>query len=640
MAAPLPDVAAFVDVLASLADSPPAELAPAASLFDTTRPVAVARAPGRLDVMGGIADYSGSLVLQMPTSEATLAAVQMRPSTAETPARIRAISLGGGATGRAPVFDAAVADLFTDDGQPTPLTELATKVGATGATSWAAYVVGVLGVLAHEADTREAIRASGGFSILVSSQVPEGKGVSSSAAVEVATMMGVLGALEVSLSPPERIAMLCQRVENFVVGAPCGIMDQMASALGHEGKVCACSHCSSMDIDSNPHIGWAVILRSSSGMPPLLLHACSAGMFAGSVHANSRAPHVRRLVHRLVRRVTNRTSTGGANRSGMTCLHRLSCEQLLPLLCQPHTVESPLVTIPSHLRFWGVDSGVRHSVGGSDYGTVRAATFMARTVLRSLLTARAATASEDPPTVLPSDITALTHLVHMSPSLYAELSDGLPETVSGQTFLDRWGTHGDGGVTTVEPTTTYPLRACAAHPISEHHRVGSFRELLAASPSEAQLVLLGELMYQSHSSYSAVGLGSDATDRIVMLVRSLHTSLGSPPLLTSLGDTWQVRSLGPASGLYGAKITGGGSGGTVCVLGSATPQAEASLQTVLSAYAKLSGHTPHVFSGSSVGAVAFGHVSVDLRRGAEQLTLAAGKAGADGGGKGKRKSRR
>ena len=69
--------------------------------------------------------------------------------------------------------------------------------------SWAAYVVGVLGVLAHEPETQSALRGVGGCSILVSSKVPEGKGVSSSAAVEVATMMAALGELGVTLHPPE-----------------------------------------------------------------------------------------------------------------------------------------------------------------------------------------------------------------------------------------------------------------------------------------------------------------------------------------------------------------------------------------------------------------------------------------------------
>ena len=48
----------------------------AGNLFEAGVPIAVSRAPGRLDVMGGIADYSGSLVLQRPIAEATFAAVQ------------------------------------------------------------------------------------------------------------------------------------------------------------------------------------------------------------------------------------------------------------------------------------------------------------------------------------------------------------------------------------------------------------------------------------------------------------------------------------------------------------------------------------------------------------------------------------
>ncbi|HQZ17031.1 MAG TPA: galactokinase family protein, partial [Vicinamibacteria bacterium] len=44
--------------------------------FEASRDIFIARAPGRLDLMGGIADYSGSLVLQWPLREATLVAAQ------------------------------------------------------------------------------------------------------------------------------------------------------------------------------------------------------------------------------------------------------------------------------------------------------------------------------------------------------------------------------------------------------------------------------------------------------------------------------------------------------------------------------------------------------------------------------------
>ncbi|NOX56685.1 MAG: galactokinase family protein, partial [Planctomycetes bacterium] len=60
------DAVEFVEFVRRLhADAGP----PLRDFFSDRRPVVVARAPGRLDVMGGIADYSGSLVLQLPLSE-------------------------------------------------------------------------------------------------------------------------------------------------------------------------------------------------------------------------------------------------------------------------------------------------------------------------------------------------------------------------------------------------------------------------------------------------------------------------------------------------------------------------------------------------------------------------------------------
>ena len=70
-------------------------------------------------------------------------------------------------------------------------------------------------ILAHEPETQQLLRGFGGCSILVSSDVPEGKGVSSSAAVEVATMTAALSALGATITPPERIAQLCQRDRPF-----------------------------------------------------------------------------------------------------------------------------------------------------------------------------------------------------------------------------------------------------------------------------------------------------------------------------------------------------------------------------------------------------------------------------------------
>src|SRR5262245_40142357 len=68
------DFAAHIERLRSLPRHADAALR---ALFEPGMPIFSARAPGRLDVMGGIADYSGSLVLELPIAEAAFAAVHV-----------------------------------------------------------------------------------------------------------------------------------------------------------------------------------------------------------------------------------------------------------------------------------------------------------------------------------------------------------------------------------------------------------------------------------------------------------------------------------------------------------------------------------------------------------------------------------
>ena len=75
----LPDVPQFLGMLSGLQDHASPELR---TFFDPQGDLTIARAPGRLDVMGGIADYSGSLVLELPIAEATLVALQKQDGEA------------------------------------------------------------------------------------------------------------------------------------------------------------------------------------------------------------------------------------------------------------------------------------------------------------------------------------------------------------------------------------------------------------------------------------------------------------------------------------------------------------------------------------------------------------------------------
>jgi L-arabinokinase len=163
-------------------------------------------APGRLDLLGGVADYSGALVLEVPTRLTTT--VLAEPDDALTVGPVR-LSVGE---------SAALAQL--------PYVDL--RAALAPLPRWTHYVIGVALVLVrHGVIEPPRVRLS------VSSEVPQSVGVSSSAALEVAAARA-LGAGGID---PLRLASLCQEAENHVVGAPCGIMDQVVVAMGRTGSV-------------------------------------------------------------------------------------------------------------------------------------------------------------------------------------------------------------------------------------------------------------------------------------------------------------------------------------------------------------------------------------------------------------------
>jgi L-arabinokinase len=480
----LPDAAAFIETLKALEQSAVPE---ARQLFDRGAELIVARAPGRLDVMGGIADYSGSLVLELPIREATFVALQRDASR-----RLRIVSLLDDSA-PALAFEMSL-DEFESAGRPVAYRVARARFEREPAAHWAAYVAGAFLVLMRE----RAVSFRDGAHLLIASRVPQGKGVSSSAALEVAVMQAVAAAFDISISARET-ALLCQMVENLVAGAPCGVMDQMTAVCGET-------------------------------------------------------------------------------------------DRLLALLCQPAELRGT-VAIPDGVAFWGLDSGMRHAVTGADYGSVRVGAFIGYRIIAELagLRVRATRPGE---LVQIDDPSWEGYLANLTPSEFEQVyAVHLPERIGGAEFLSRYQGTTDA-VTRVDPERSYAVRVPAAHAVYEHHRVRLFAELLSGAASEQRLELLGELMYQSHASYSACGLGSAATDRLVEL----------------------VRQAGPSEGLYGAKITGGGSGGTVAVL--SRREASDSVKRVAERYAKETGYRPHIFSGSSPGSAAFGFLRL-IRDGGE-----------------------
>ncbi|CAK9182378.1 unnamed protein product [Ilex paraguariensis] len=126
----------------------------------------------------------------------------------------------------------------------------------------------------------------------------------------------------------------------------------------------------------------------------------------------------------------------------------------------------------------------------------------------------------------------------------------------------------------------------------------AFKALLTSATSDEQLTSLGELMYQCHYSYSACGLGSDGTNRLVQLVQEMQHGK-----LAKSGE----------GTLYGAKITGGGSGGTVCVIGRNCLRSSQQILEIQQRYKGATGYLPVIFEGSSPGAGKFGYLRIRRR---------------------------
>lgn len=386
-----------------------------------------ASAPGRLDVLGGVADYSGSAVLQLPIKERTYVSLTWRDDAQIT-------------------VQSARADAETAAKVAVAVTDLP-HLREAGLPPWSLYVLGCVAV-----GVAEGLFVARGMRLQVHSDVPVGAGLSSSAALTVAVWRVLAKAYSLDLEP-QRLAHLAQSVENEIVGAPCGIMDQLAVHCGKPGV-------------------------------------------------------------------------------------------LLPIMCRPDLV-GPMLPIPANWRLWAVDSGVRHEVSGEAYATARAASFMGVQILRrrhgflgSYLTEMGATGPR-----------------HEEKRARQSVLERLPKMTTGRDFLRTFGGLEDA-LSLVVPDRVYPVRAATEHPIFEHERIvwmiaalDQLRQLdgdpAYVDAERSAIEQCGGAMFLAHGGYSAIGLGHAATDAIVN----------------------RVYEVGARAGLYGARVTGGGSGGSVVVLG-------------------------------------------------------------------------
>ncbi len=207
---------------------------------------ATGSAPGRLDVLGGVADYSGALVLEMPTRQSIEVVAEADDALVVGSAVLSVVEM------------ARLAELDYDD----------VRRALEGLPRWTHYLIGVAVVL-----VRHGVISPPRARLRISSDLPQSMGVASSAALEVATAR----ALGAGVLDPLQLALLCQEAENFVVGAPCGVMDQVAVALGSPGAV--------LPILCRPASPWPAVM-----LPPDLE---IVGWPSGAAHDVSGAPYRR-----------------------------------------------------------------------------------------------------------------------------------------------------------------------------------------------------------------------------------------------------------------------------------------------------------------------------------------------------------
>jgi galactokinase len=449
----------------------------------------ISRAPGRLDVMGGISDYSGSHALEMPLSAGTFVAIQV--SSPKIPSKPKEnhvlLNLFSPTTEKVDRSDFVSINLsdvleIEDNGsvKARDFHTVRTFLNKNTRDRGAAFVVGAFPVLARFQRVTISPQTKSITIIIGSAGLKEGAGVSSSASLEVACILSLAEALDIRLEKYQA-PILAQIIENEIVGACCGIMDQLTSFLGQENKFIS-----------------------------------------------------------------------------LKCTDPFHIDGFIP--------------IPQNIKFWGVDSGIKRSTASSDYTCCRVAAFMGKRIINC------------------TNAVQVLHLADLEPDEFEAVHvQTLPESITGADFIAKYGTH-DDTVTQIDPCMAYSVKVCTSHPVLENYRTQTFGQILKSCHSEIgteQRILLGNLMYDSHMSYSKCGLGTPETDLLVNLAKEID-------------------------GVFGAKITGGGGGGTVCFLTHNSAEGEQAVKSIQRQYEFQTGISTTLFHGSSQGAEGFGIVKLNL----------------------------
>jgi L-arabinokinase len=235
---------------------------------------------------------------------------------------------------------------------------------------------------------------------------------------------------------------------------------------------------------------------------------------------------------------------------------------LLPILCRPDTLYDN-IPLPEGIAIVGWPSGIKHSVAESPYLIARTASFMGKKIMETLTHREVRFSTEFSPSEIRGPVKNLldstknhkpaTHhhsIVGPFPSCFSHL----PVSMLGADYIKLYGKV-DDSLSIIKPDLYYPVQAAFNFPVNENYRAQLMISLLSnlasstlssstdatkgtnAFTREPILSQMGELLYQSHRDYSAMGLGCSETDKMIEILQTLRHK-----------------------GVYGGRSSGGGSG--------------------------------------------------------------------------------
>ena len=443
--------------------------------LEKNQKIIITRAPGRLDIMGGIANYSGGLVIEYP--------LNVGVAVAFTPTKDNSVKISS----------KICSSVEKKDGEcrfnPDEVKSITEKLSSENISNYHQYFNAmkcnkdlgkisnyILGCIYYFLIQHKGNLPFTGGIFKVSSSIPMNAGLGFSGALQVATVQALNVCYNMNLTG-EEISQIARKAEVISHGIPTGIMNQTVSTLGKNGQV-----------------------------------------------------------------------------------------QIM--LCQPDKIKS-YENIPDDIQFYGIDSGVRARETEREHRNIRISSEMGYKILyeRYIRKFHKEPEWEGYLSRVPQVEYRRNFRLHM------------PKQLLGKQFMEQYGNINHPFLQ-VEPDESYMVRSRVEHSIQEMNRCNEFyNNIWGKYPNYEEA---GDIMYKSHWSYH----------------HNCKLDTKETQLLVDL-----CKERGVKEGIFGAKISGEGGGGTVTIL--ASKEADSTIKSIINDYQMVTGNSAKLHYESSDGAEYF-----------------------------------